>query len=201
MSSDAQNFLNTNIKKFVTLKLCLVGDWGTGKTSIRRKFMGSRFKRNYLPTVGADFSFKEIEIDGMNYKLLTWDLAGESKFKSVRGVYFQGAYGILLVFDLTNHKSFESLDSWLADIEESTQTKGLPIWLIGNKNDLIKTKDMQKITDSEIEEFLEFLKSRYNNYFDIGFSKTSALTGNNIDEAFEGLVRNIMKWLPKRKLI
>ncbi|MHA2092045.1 MAG: Rab family GTPase [Candidatus Kariarchaeaceae archaeon] len=185
-------------KRTITLKLCLVGFWGVGKTSLRRKFMGGRFRRSYLPTVGADFSFKEIEIDGVPYRLLTWDLAGESKFRNVRGLYFQGVFGCLVVFDLTNRDSFLNLDEWIQDIESSTNTNGVPLWILANKNDLI-FDDEGPIKKSEIDEYVEKLRKKYEGRFDVNYSMTSAVTGENVDVAFTGLVKNIMEWLPKRR--
>jgi small GTP-binding protein len=160
--------------------------------------MGGRFRRSYLPTVGADFSFKEISIDGTPYRLLTWDLAGESKFRNVRGLYFQGVFGCLVVFDLTNRESFEQIGEWIEDIENSTNTKGVPLWILANKNDLIEGED-GPISDEEINNYVNSLRDRYEGRFDIGYSKTSAITGENVDTAFRGLVRNIMKWIPQRR--
>lgn len=161
--------------------------------------MGSRFRRTYIPTVGADFSFKEQEIEGKSYQLLTWDLAGEPKFRHVRSLYFQGAFGAMVVFDLTNEESFHSLDEWISDIVSFTPTNGIPFWILGNKNDLILTEEEQCVSDNEIENYISTLNQKFGDKFEIGFSKTSAVTGENVDAAFEGLVKNIMNWVPKRK--
>jgi len=161
--------------------------------------MGSRFKKNYMPTVGSDFSYLERFIDGEKYRLLIWDLAGETKFKNVRSLYFQGAFGAIVVFDLTNRESFLDLENWIKEIEEITPTGGIPFYIVGNKYDLLLDSNDQEMSDAEIEDLIHKLKEQFGGKFEIGFIKSSAKSGMNVDSLFEELVRNIMIWLPNRK--
>lgn len=186
--------------KVMVLKICLIGSWGVGKTSLRKQFMGDhRLKKNYMPTIGADFSLKSLEIGDDSYQLLIWDIAGGEKFENVRDVYFQGAFGALLVFDLTMKKSFEELMSWVESIEGSTLSKGVPLILLGNKKDLAPTELNQDISNKEIEEFMTMLNERYKNQFSIHYFDTSVISGLNIDRSFITLISEIKKWLPIRK--
>lgn len=161
--------------------------------------MGEHFKRSYIPTVGADFSYKEIKLQNQIYRLLLWDLAGEEKFRNVRSLYFQGVFGVFLIFDLTSRKSFEVLDKWIEDIETSTPTKGVPIWLVANKKDLVII-EKSPIPESEITNYVNALNAKYEGKFEIGYSRTSAATGENVSASFDGLITNIMQWVPKRRV-
>lgn len=186
--------------KVMVLKICLIGSWGVGKTSLRKQFMGDlRLKKNYMPTIGADFSLKSLDIGDESYQLLIWDIAGGEKFENVRDVYFQGAFGALLVFDLTRKDSFDDLISWVESIEGSTLSKGVPLILLGNKKDLAPTELNQDISNKEIEELMTMLNERYKNQFTIHYFDTSIISGLNIDRSFITLISEIKKWLPIRK--
>ena len=100
-------------------KLLLVGDSGVGKTSILFSFCeeGS-FNSSFTPTFGIDFKIKTIECRGKRIKLQFWDTAGQERFQSVVSCYYRGARGVLLVYDITDLRSFESLGRWLRAVEE-----------------------------------------------------------------------------------
>ncbi len=189
----------TEAQRTITLKICIIGSFGTGKTSLRRKFMGARFKRNYIATVGADFSMKKYSIDNKTYQLLIWDLAGNVKFDSVRSLYFQGAFGALVVFDLTRRDSFDELDKWIKDIEISTQTQSVPFIILGNKSDLLINGEYKTVSREEIDTLINKLNEKYKNKFNVKYIETSALTGKNVDNAFKELIKEIDQWIPKRR--
>ncbi|MCY3413546.1 MAG: GTP-binding protein [Candidatus Heimdallarchaeota archaeon] len=182
----------------IVLKICLAGSWGSGKTSLRKAYMGDRLKRNYQPTVGADFSLKTMELNGENYQLLIWDIAGEQRFSNVRDVYFQGSFGVLLIFDLTRKESFNEIDDWLVSIEKSTQSKGVPIVLIGNKKDLAPLEINQCVNNATIQAKIEELNKRYEGQFTVPYIETSAMTKTNVEQAFVDLISSINKWIPIR---
>ena len=99
------------------MKLILCGDGAVGKTAIRERYLGRGFSASYLQTIGADFSTTErtIEISGpksVQYQI--WDLAGQSEFQAVRGTYYEGCFGALMVFDITRPASFENIPKWIA---------------------------------------------------------------------------------------
>ena len=84
------------------MKIILAGDGAVGKTSLREQYLGRGFTGQYLQTIGADFALKTDTVAGENVKYQIWDLAGQPRFKTVRSVYYIGAVGALLVFDITS---------------------------------------------------------------------------------------------------
>ena len=121
-----------------------------------------------------------MEVDGNGVSAQVWDLGGQESFRSLRKLYLEGANGALVMFDLTDKKSFEKLNEW---IESFRETRGdQPIVLIGNKSDL---GNQRKITDSEA--------SKYAKDNNMELILTSAKTGQNVEEAFIKLTRRILK--------
>ena len=98
-------------------KVILAGDGAVGKTSLRKRFMESVFDGQYLMTIGADFSVKEIDVkmgsEKLQVKMQIWDLAGQPRFQEVRSVYYSGVVGAVLVYDVTRPDSFENTTKWL----------------------------------------------------------------------------------------
>ncbi|MHA2503689.1 MAG: Rab family GTPase [Candidatus Kariarchaeaceae archaeon] len=179
------------------LKIVLGGRWGVGKSSIRRHIISGgqdRFKHKYLPTIGSDFSFMETDIAGNRYRLLLWDLAGEERFRQFRSLYFQAASASLLIFDLTDRESFDILDSWVDDLQSQTPQGGVPVVLIGNKLDLILDDSEICVSTAEIDAAISRFEEKLNNQFKIPYLRTSAVTGQSIDNALETLVRKVELW-------
>ncbi len=178
-----------------SLKIVLIGDFRVGKTSIRRRFLGEHFRSNYLPTVGADFSYCEVSFDDKKLKLLIWDLAGENRFSKVIPIYYKGAYGSIVVFDLTNRDSFLNLANWISEFLTYSKVKNPPFIIIGNKHDLIvEGLEEQAVSDEEVEEFINSLKeTSLPGYKEIPYIKTSAKTGENVQEAFIKLSKLIIE--------
>ena len=110
-----------------------------------------------------------------------WDTAGQERFKNIQASYYKGANGILVVYDITNRESFEHLNSWLIEIEKNGN-KNVYKLLIGNKSDLEEKREIKK---EEGEEFASING--------LEFFETSAKTGQNVTEAFDCLIKEIMK--------
>jgi small GTP-binding protein len=166
-------------------KIILIGEGRVGKTSIRKRYFGQKLDKEYLVTIGADFSLKRIG----DTAIQIWDLAGQNLYRNIRKNYYLGAHGVILVFDIVNRNSFEKLEYW---IDEMNQYIGrpVPVALVGNKIDLIDGTN-GVIKDYEALEFCDDFSERTNipfNYF-----KTSALTGENIEELFEKMIEEISK--------
>ncbi|KAF8560736.1 hypothetical protein P879_04114 [Paragonimus westermani] len=162
-------------------KFLIIGSSGTGKTCIMRRYTERRFIPNMLHTVGAEFGSKIINADGTAVKMQIWDTAGQERFRSMARSYYHDAVGALLVYDITNRDSFNSLSLWLKDARQLASPE-IVVVLVGNKLDLQDTE--QQVTHWEANAFAQ--------ENDLLFLETSALTGENVDEAFMLCTRNIL---------
>jgi len=178
-------------------KICLVGDGFVGKTSIRRKYLGIGFKRNYIPTLGVDFAQKTISFHGIPTNLIIWDIAGQSQFENLRKRYYDGASGIILVYSTIDRASFENAPKWL--VEAHAHVGSLPpVIIVGNKIDLRPSHDpAASVSTEEGQKFADNMSKQLET--PTIFIETSALTGENIDEAFEKLTEMMLEWIQKRK--
>lgn len=160
-------------------KIVVVGDYAVGKTTLIINFTEKTFRGMYVPTVGVQFTKKNIKIDGNEVELTMWDIAGQDKFAKVRKTFYENAAGFLIVYDLTRKESLENIKMWYQDVIEHTGK--LPCVVIGNKSDL---KDKREVNDNEVTEVIE------KNKMDIKIKfATSAKTGDNVEEGFNSLVK------------
>lgn len=181
------------------IKLVLLGDGAVGKTSIRRNYLGQGFTDEHMMTIGADFAAidKYFEFGEKKFKITfqIWDLAGQSTFNNVRAMYYKGCFGGLLIFDRTRPSSFENIDNWVQEMTKNNTRGNVPLILLGNKADLVETAE-EVVSHESVEEYLAKLNKIVEKLpFDIAYFDTSALTGHNIDVAFELLAKNILTWL------
>lgn len=115
-------------------KFIVVGSVSVGKTSLIQQFASDQFSGNYLPTLGVDVQHKIITVAQKRVKLLLWDTAGSESFRSLTRSYYRAVSGILLIYDITNEKSFEDLEFWMQEcLRNSNPT--VSIFLLGNKCD------------------------------------------------------------------
>ncbi|MFW9939639.1 MAG: Rab family GTPase [Candidatus Thorarchaeota archaeon] len=162
------------------IKICLLGEAGVGKTSLVYRFIENKFRENYKQTLGVNLLKKDVNIDeygGVSAQI--WDLGGQESFKSLRKLYLEGANGGLVIFDLTDRKSFDKLSEWIESFKNARGEQ--PLLLIGNKSDL---KNQIKIKDDEAEQFAN------NNNMELNI--TSAKTGQNVETAFIKLTKRIL---------
>lgn len=176
------------LKEFV-LKIALLGATGVGKTSLINNYIDKQWSEDYIPTLGANIVAKDINIEEnesiFNIRLVLWDIAGQEKYESVRPMYFQGCIGAILVYDITRLHSFDEIeDKWLPDFTNFARNGSLFI-LIGNKSDL----DSKRKIDTEKGTQLA------NKIGAINFIETSAKTGENVNNCFLDLVKEILKQL------
>lgn len=168
------------------LKVIVVGDMGTGKTSLIRKYVDGQFSEYYKITVGVDFASKSIQHDSAKIDLQLWDIAGQERFGSMTGVYFRESVGAIVVFDTTRPSTYEMAKVWYKDIQEKVYTAEgsvVPTILLGNKID-IKPEGWEEKSQEIVEE------SKKDGY--LSFYETSAKEGTNLDEAIESLVHYIV---------
>lgn len=175
-------------------KICLLGDGGVGKTSLRERFLGKGFQSGYILTIGADFAVQNLEIDEMQYKFQIWDLAGQQRFEAVRALYYKGSHGAILVFDRTRPESLYNLENWKKELFTNVGRK-IPYIILGNKSDLPLS-----VSREEVSRFIEKSQNEITEIsFIISYLNTSAKSGLNVTEAFTQLGRSIKSYIDTYK--
>lgn len=102
-------------------KFMMLGDAGVGKTSIARRFVDEAFLHTYIHTIGIDFLEKVVDLEGKKVLLQIWDTAGQDRFRTLIRPYYRGAAGMIMVYDVTDEKTFDSIEEWMRCIAENTQ--------------------------------------------------------------------------------
>ncbi|XP_060057439.1 ras-related protein Rab-13 isoform X1 [Erinaceus europaeus] len=169
-------------------KLLLIGDSGVGKTCLIIRFAEDNFNSTYISTIGIDFKIRTVDIEGKKIKLQVCpeifhffrDTAGQERFKTITTAYYRGAMGIILVYDITDEKSFENIQNWMKSIKENASA-GVERLLLGNKCDMEAKRKVQR-------EQADKLAREHG----IRFFETSAKSSTNVDEAFSSLARDIL---------
>ncbi|MEL7008069.1 MAG: Rab family GTPase [Cyanobacteria bacterium J06629_2] len=166
----------------ITQKICLLGDFNVGKTSLVRRFVEDKFSDRYLSTVGVKVSRKLVHVrtdrDIHQLNLLIWDLEGNTKFKSITPSYLKGASGSIVVADLSRSDTFKNLNQHLQLFFE-INPKGKVIVAL-NKADLIPAEKLAKLVENyQSQSFSKIL----------GIYTTSAKTGDRVNEMFQELAQ------------
>ena len=100
------------------IKLLMIGDSAVGKTSLLLRYANDTFSSTFITTIGIDFKIKTVHLGGKKVKLQIWDTAGQEQFRTITRSYFRGAQGIVLVYDITDRRTFNSVRSWMAQITD-----------------------------------------------------------------------------------
>ena len=154
-------------------KICMLGGFSVGKTSLVKRFVASVFSETYLTTVGVKIDKKTVDLSDRIVNLILWDLAGEDDISSLRMSYLRGSAGYVLVADGTRPSTLEVALSLRQRVEADLGP--LPFVLLLNKNDL---REQWAISDAEVEDF------RQNGWW---VESTSARTGEGVEDAFKAL--------------
>ena len=162
------------------LKFLLIGNTSVGKSSLLLRFSENTFEQNFLPTIGVDFKTRTFSLDKKTLKIQIWDTAGQERFKNITSSYYKGAHGVILVYDITNKRSFDDLEIWVGEIEKNSSDNALRI-LLGNKNDL----SQKRVIDNN--EGFEFAKKNK-----MDFIETSAKNSSNVEKAFFNLAKKVV---------
>jgi small GTP-binding protein len=159
-------------------KVCLLGDFAVGKTSLVRRFVYNRFDDKYLSTIGVKVSRKTVSVPHNNQivplTLMLWDLAGSEEFSAMRASYLRGAAGGILVCDLTRPETLNNLFSYVEDLLRLNPAARLI--LAANKQDLA---DQHFLSETEVADVADQLDTTY--YL------TSAKTGTDVETLFRQL--------------
>ncbi len=164
-------------------KICLLGSYGVGKTSLIRRFVHNKFEEQYLSTIGVHVSKKTVNIsnkkDDFEVELLIWDIANIKKFDLVVKKYLKGAHGAIIVVDISRPNTFEQILDFIAQFKELNKNSSITI--VGNKIDLIE-RDI-----SEIKEISKYEKELKKTIF-----LTSAKTGENVEKLFVNMAEQLI---------
>jgi small GTP-binding protein len=165
-------------------KYIIVGSSGVGKTAILKRLVDDSFSDESTSTIGVEFESTVIHVDGRKVKLQIWDTAGQERFRSIGKAYYRNAIGVIIVYDLTDRRSFDDLSQWMADIHTLCDANAV-IQLIGNKSDLAERR---AISLKEAEDFA--------NSHRIQYIETSAKMGANVRETFTQVAAAILAKRP-----
>ena len=180
----------SNVKFRSDLKIIVIGNAGTGKTSFVNKWTKNIFNEAYKATIVSEFGFKIFEDNGTLYRIQLWDLAGMDQNAMVTKIFAKDAHGCIIMSDSTNRQTREETLKWKKSVdEEAVFIDGgkLPCVLVENKIDLLPDDEKMK-DDPELKSFAEI------NGF-IGCFRSSAKEGINIAEAMEFLIKGVIKRL------
>lgn len=180
-SSNQQN------RKKVLLKVIILGDSGVGKTSLMNQYVNRKFTNQYKATIGADFLTKDVIIDDKFVTMQIWDTAGQERFQSLGVAFYRGADCCVLVHDLTQQKSFDSLDGWRDEflIQAAPRNQeSFPFVVLGNKMDLCKD-----VKAPQLAGYTKWCKEKG----DIPHYMTSARDSTNVETAFQEIARKALK--------
>jgi len=158
-------------------KFVIIGNHEVGKTSLIRQFVERKFSHDYRATIGLNIFAHNFDFQGNEISVQLWDIGAQQYFKRFRKIYYKGAEAAFIVFDLTNRESFEKVKDWYKEINQLIEEKNIPIVIVGNKVDLA---DQRIISTAEGEELTKSLSET-----GISYIETSALSGENVIEAFE----------------
>ncbi len=160
-----------------SVKIILIGDGGTGKTSLVNQFVHRKFSSIYKTTIGVDITPYQVLVKdtGKIIRFVIWDMSGQTHFEQFRSRFYTGSSGAIVVYDLTNASSYLNIQTWIKECRNACN-KTIPITLMGNKADLDELIILE--TQQPKTEFPAVLTSAKNNW--------------NVDKAFFSLFEAII---------
>ncbi|CAL1263491.1 unnamed protein product [Larinioides sclopetarius] len=170
-----------------SVKTCVIGSQGVGKTSMIYQLSMKQFKTNVTPTIGASFSCKVIDVDSYTIRFQIWDTAGQETYKSMLPMYYRKANLAIVVFDITCYESYSSLPKWIEELQKNADNNCV-ICIVGNKLDLEHKRAVDR------NKAAHFAKSIGALYFE-----TSAKTNEGIMDVFIHVARQMINSYQRRK--
>ncbi|XP_076261750.1 RAS oncogene family member Rab32 isoform X2 [Rhynchophorus ferrugineus] len=169
-------------------KILVIGDLGTGKTSLIKRYVHRFFTQHYRATIGVDFALKVLNWDEHTViRLQLWDIAGQERYGNMTRVYYKEAVGAFIVFDVTRRTTFESVINWKTDLDSKAQLPDgspIPCILLANKCD--QPKEGLITNSAKMDEYCK------NNGF-TAWMETSAKDNINVDECAKVLIEKILE--------
>ncbi|TFG06432.1 MAG: GTP-binding protein [Promethearchaeota archaeon] len=179
--------MSNSDERGLVFKVVVVGDGAVGKTSLIRRYTQGDFQKQYIQTLGAQFTNFRTEVESTPIDLIFWDIAGQEAYGQLRGNFYQGSSAAIIVFSQEDSehgkKSLQSVSKWYDDIKKHCGP--IPVILFGNKIDLINEDILAKNKDQ-----VDIL---FNSYRFLGFYNTSALSGDGVNIAFEIIVKKLFE--------
>jgi small GTP-binding protein len=161
-------------------KVSVVGDGSVGKTSTIRRYTTNTFRENYIPTLGVGFARKKVDLDNRKATLQIWDLGGQESLGNVRANFYEGSFGVIFMFDVTRHETFEALIDWKREVDSNLDKYA--ILVLGNKTDLVNQRTVSA------KEGALVTKKIGGEYLEI-----SAKLGHNIEESFTIITKRMIE--------
>ncbi len=169
-------------------KVVFLGDSAVGKSSISQRFCKNVFTGEHEVTIGGAYIQQKVTLkNGSSLKLHLWDTGGEERFRAMAPLYYRDANAAVLVYDVSNKSSFDSIKFWLNELDSKVKQDGLVMALAGNKCDLSDGK--KQVTTATAKSFAEENK--------MIFAETSAKTGEGVNTLFQLLSEEISKKISK----
>ena len=163
-----------------SFKIVFLGDQSVGKTSIIHRFKYDQFEDNYNATIGIDFITQKMYIEDRTITLNLWDTAGQEKFKSLIPSYIKDSQAVVVVFDITNQDSFESIGKWIEDARALRDEDQALVVIAGNKIDMDNERQVTH------EDATKFAAEK-----GIPFYEVSALSGQNVQVMFNDIAKQL----------
>ena len=166
-----------------SFKILFLGGIGVGKTSIINRYVKNIFKNDQVPTIGIDYRTKTVIYRSKKIKLKIFDTSGQERFHTLTKNYYQGADGIIMVFDLKRIETFDELTYWMEEINKNCDKNKIGLILVGNKNDGdLEERKISYEQGNKIAELYNFI-----------YIETSAVTNDNIKECFDIMVQTLFE--------
>jgi len=161
-------------------QLLLIGDSGVGKTCLLLRYADDSYSEAHSATIGVDFKVRSLDVGSTRVRLQLWDTAGQERFRTITSSYYRRAHGIVVVFDLTDRRSFEHVRPWLHEIEKYAAGCLFRL-IVGNKADLASQR---VVTQEEAAGLAESMG--------ISYKETSARDASNVEGVFTALVEQLL---------
>ena len=160
------------------LKCVLIGETAVGKTSIITQYINNEFNPDVKSSIGVDNLIKEMEIENTKIKFELWDTPGQDRYKNVNKIFMKNTDIALIVYDITNKRTFEKVNHWINLVKEVNGNRNLIIGIAANKSDLYENTEVNR------EEGEEYAKKINALYFE-----STATDHENVVNIFEELIK------------